>query len=153
MHGAPVLRNQKCPVSECVPLAGNLRNLQDGTCPHFQQGNFRWWILGTKRLRLLILVTVQNSYRQLLMRMKRSSDPRMCAVAYHSVVPSPKVSDLFCLLTSWGCFLSLGHWLICARLLAFVTVVVLQVSVCMLSVHRERHSFRSRVQSDVPFLF
>ena len=31
--------------------------------------------------------------------MKRSSDPQMCAVAYHSVVLSPKVSDLFCFLT------------------------------------------------------
>ena len=39
MRGALVLRNQKCPVSEGVPLVGNLRNLQYGPCPHFQQGN------------------------------------------------------------------------------------------------------------------
>ena len=30
MRGAPVLRNQRCPVSEGVPLVGNLRNLQYG---------------------------------------------------------------------------------------------------------------------------
>lgn len=75
----------------------------------FKEGNSRWWILETKKLRLLILSQTVEVIKEYFMNRKESSDPQMPTVVHGNVIQSPKVSALPCLWAFSRYPLSLGY--------------------------------------------